>query len=115
MTQLYRFLSASGRLLYVGISSNAFARAREHGREAIWFRMVRLIAISRYPSREAALKAESVAINEEHPLYNRNGEYAVDTTKFSAPPAATTWELRQLKRTVVQLQRRLAHKTKGTK
>lgn len=70
MVNLYRFFDGDGRLLYVGISSNAIRRLRQHATSASWFDFVRRITIDPIGSREDALRAERDAILNEKPVYN---------------------------------------------
>lgn len=71
MVQLYRHFDATGRLLYVGISFSAIARAMQHRSDAEWWLQIARIEIVNYSSRAAALKAERAAIQEERPSYNK--------------------------------------------
>lgn len=67
---LYRFLNASGDLLYVGISMSALTRFRTHRLRSHWFRQVATVHVSHFATRREALDAESEAIRSEHPRYN---------------------------------------------
>lgn len=69
MTDLYRYLSADGRLLYVGVSLNAALRAGAH-RLRPWWHEVATITVEHYDDRGAALDAERRAILTERPAYN---------------------------------------------
>ena len=69
-TDLYRYFDDEGRLLYVGISFSAFARAVQHKRESVWFPKATFMTVEQYSSRKAACKAEEKAIKSEHPMFN---------------------------------------------
>lgn len=69
-TYLYRHFDGYGRLLYVGISSNAIARLAGHKASSVWFPQIRRVEIEPYPDRAAALAAERTAIDMEKPIYN---------------------------------------------
>jgi excinuclease UvrABC nuclease subunit len=68
---LYRHFSADGTLLYCGISLDAITRQGAHERLAGWFKQVRRIEITSYPTRTEAAAAEIVAIQNEKPRHNR--------------------------------------------
>lgn len=69
-TDLYRFYDSSGRLLYVGISFHAVARASQHRREKNWWPQVARMDVEHLPTRSAAVAAELHAIRTEHPAHN---------------------------------------------
>jgi hypothetical protein len=71
-TDLYRHFSASGELLYVGISKSAIGRLRTHAK-AEWASKISRIEIEQFPDRATALAAERCAIRTEKPLHNING------------------------------------------
>lgn len=68
---LYRFFGADGKLLYVGISADAFNRAKGHASTSDWSDEAASMTVTRYPTRFAAMKAERQAIGVECPLYNK--------------------------------------------
>lgn len=70
MTQLYRHFDRRDRLLYVGLSINAMHRGHGHKRK-VWFTRVSKMLIENYPTKEAAMMAERVAITKERPLFNK--------------------------------------------
>lgn len=70
-TTLYRHFDARGGLLYVGISRNESDRFRQHKRESRWAHEVARVSTEEFPTRKAALVAESFAIVRERPLYNK--------------------------------------------
>jgi predicted GIY-YIG superfamily endonuclease len=61
-TALYRHFDALGTLLYVGISNNHLRRLAQHQEGAKWAEQIARVAIERFPTRQAALEAESQAI-----------------------------------------------------
>ena len=70
--QLYRHFSATGELLYVGISLGAILRLRQHrAMSSPWILDVARIEIQTYPSRAEAAAAEREAIKTEKPKYNK--------------------------------------------
>lgn len=71
ITQLYRFFSQNGTLLYVGISLSALSRYRNHKTSANWWLEISSIQVVNYPSKELAVAAEKEAIISERPLYNQ--------------------------------------------
>lgn len=66
-TQLYRHYDKDGLLLYVGISSNFFARPHKNSK---WFYRIATITIEHYETRNLALEAETAAIVAEKPVFN---------------------------------------------
>lgn len=69
-TKLYRYFSAGGELLYIGISVCALRRLEQHG-GATWIDDVRRVEIQNFTSRTEAVHAEGVAIKAEKPKYNK--------------------------------------------
>lgn len=67
---LYRFYGADRDLLYIGISLHPFQRMGQHRTDKSWWGEVSKVTIDRYPSRQAVLAAERVAIKVENPKYN---------------------------------------------
>ena len=68
---LYRFFSATGELLYVGISANAYRRAGQHRTRAEWWHEAVTMTMQHgYDNAQSAHKAELEAIREESPRYN---------------------------------------------
>jgi hypothetical protein len=72
-TDLYRFYDHDGRLLYVGISFSAVARASQHRAEKPWWPDVANMTVEHLPSRAAAMAAELAAIRTEKPIHNVAG------------------------------------------
>ena len=75
MQAVYRMFSVSGRLLYVGVTSNLATRLASHA-EKRWFPLVATITLTWYPNRETAEQAERAAIEAEHPWINISGRSA---------------------------------------
>jgi hypothetical protein len=69
-TDLYRHFSASGELLYVGISHSTLMRLRSHMRSSPWAHEITRIEIEKFLTNEAARAAETLAIQTEHPRCN---------------------------------------------
>lgn len=67
---LYRFYSATGQLLYVGITSNPGSRFKQHQQDKPWWHDVAGISVEQHGSRDAALAAEARAIAVENPQHN---------------------------------------------
>jgi GIY-YIG catalytic domain len=94
MTTLYRAYDAADRLLYVGIADKLVTeRLLQHsspgsfighwilnGDSLIgarwgggWTDDMTTVRVKHYDDRKAAMAAESAAIRDEHPLFNRSG------------------------------------------
>jgi hypothetical protein len=84
--QLYRQFAKDGSLLYVGISNNALYRNGRHSSRP-WAKLVSKIEITDYPSRDAALEAETLAIQTENPRCNNLG--------FTTPPPMAPAQFRK--------------------
>jgi hypothetical protein len=69
VTYLYRYFTDAGRLLYTGISNQPSARHWAH-RNQIWWPHAALIRYERFPTREVALIAETISIEDENADYN---------------------------------------------
>jgi len=69
-TALYRHYDSTGTLLYVGISLSVINRLSKHNLNSNWFSDIAKIEIDWLDNRKAALFAEGVAINTEHPRFN---------------------------------------------
>jgi hypothetical protein len=70
MVDLYRHLGDDNKLLYVGISFNALVRLKSHKHNSSWYDKVKSVVIEKYETRDDALIAEKVAIENEKPLFN---------------------------------------------
>lgn len=66
---LYRFWSADGRLLYVGITYRIEHRFSRHSKVKPWDEIAS-VTIEHHPSRQEAEEAEKRAIQAEHPRWN---------------------------------------------
>jgi hypothetical protein len=67
---LYRCYSASGELLYIGITRSPGRRMRQHSREKPWWPEVAVMKWEHYPSSAELEDAERKAIQHERPKYN---------------------------------------------
>lgn len=74
-TALYRHFDEDGVLLYVGITNKPDTRRRAHQKRAVWaeFADQTREEVKWYSTRQAALEAETEAIETEKPLFNRLG------------------------------------------
>jgi hypothetical protein len=68
---IYRCFDADGVLLYVGCSRNPERRMDGHRSRSTWASQVARRADEWFPTVEAALGAEYMAIVDENPLHNR--------------------------------------------
>jgi predicted GIY-YIG superfamily endonuclease len=91
---LYRFYDADRALLYVGISRNLADRWNWHRCKTDWYSRARYVALSFYPDRHDAFRAEASAIRAQNPLFNvlrckpaRSKKDRVDDSLY-APPLA---------------------------
>lgn len=80
-TALYRHFDSAGALLYVGISLNALLRLSQH-KTAPWFREIARVEIEWHDTREAAISAESAAIRDEGPRWNKAGAFDPEFRAF---------------------------------
>ena len=69
---LYRYFDANGGLLYIGVSKQPVQRLGEHRGED-WSGEIARIDVAYFPTRDAALNAEQIAIARERPRHNRDG------------------------------------------
>lgn len=69
-TGLYRWFDAEGRLLYVGISADMWARQGSHARKSTFIEFAVGSTIEWFDSRAEAEAAELEAIGKEKPLFN---------------------------------------------
>jgi len=67
---LYRFYSATGQLLYVGITMSPPKRFAQHSKDKSWWGEVSGITVETFISREELELAERRAIQVERPKYN---------------------------------------------
>lgn len=105
-TDLYRYYDVDGRLLYVGISFSAFARAERHRRKAEWWGRAVTMKIEHHESRETALVAEARAIRNEMPIHNKalNGEQRRRLTATQTYCVDQVAEMTHLKRRTVEIE-----------
>lgn len=66
---LYRIFGADDELLYIGVAWNLGYRFATHQRKP-WWPEVRRLTFEVHSDRNAALRAETLAIAEENPKYN---------------------------------------------
>ena len=69
-TALYRLFDAKNELLYVGIAKSFGVRWDQHAKVQPWWPDVHHQAVEWLPDRDAAFRAETEAIRQEHPRYN---------------------------------------------
>lgn len=90
---VYRIFDSQGRLLYVGMSANAFKRIDQHRSDyQPWIPIADHIEVTRYRNRRSAAYMEALIINEESPAWNVRNESkslakyeAADLTPIEAP------------------------------
>lgn len=71
-TSVYRMYDADRCLLYVGATGHPSSRIGHHSRKPWWRHVVR-IDFEHFDAPKDALREESRAIAEEHPLFNVRG------------------------------------------
>jgi hypothetical protein len=69
-TQLYRHFGAADDLLYVGISLSAVHRLSQHCAASPWAHEIVRVSVELFPTREAAMEAERLAVESENPRHN---------------------------------------------
>lgn len=71
-TAVYKYYNVTGRALRIGITDNPERRAKEYANTTLWWSQVdhTRTQIDWYSNREEALNAETVAIENERPLFN---------------------------------------------
>lgn len=68
---VYRIYDATGALLYVGCSWNAFSRVPQHKHEhRPWFPLAATVDVDTFPDLRTARLVEALAIAEERPAWN---------------------------------------------
>ena len=67
---LYRHFNVVNQLLYVGVTASPGSRIHEHAANSGWFDKISNITIERYDTKDLALAAERLAIENESPKYN---------------------------------------------
>lgn len=68
---VYRCWDENGWLLYIGATNGLKSRMYHHKSRSPWWGDVRRITTTSYSNRSYALAAESAAIADESPLYNK--------------------------------------------
>lgn len=69
---LYRCFDTDGKLIYIGQSMSIASRLQKHERKSTWWQQVSQITFERgYESREQLIAAETRAIQNEKPRYNK--------------------------------------------
>lgn len=69
-TALYRWFDEDGALIYVGISSNVYARSVAHAKASAWSEFASHCTVDWFSTRAAALAAEVTTIHAELPVFN---------------------------------------------
>jgi predicted GIY-YIG superfamily endonuclease len=72
---VYRCFDVSGRLLYVGCTSDLAARLKAHAAQSFWARSVANVKACVFPTAVAGLAAERRVIREENPRFNITGRW----------------------------------------
>lgn len=86
---LYRFFSAGGELLYVGITNDPWRRFSQHRSQKDWWADVSTICQQSFTTLDELKCAEKRAIQSENPRYNK--QFATtDQVQASAPQFVTT-------------------------
>lgn len=70
---VYHVYDISGDLIYVGCTSNLFARLRAHQTTSWWAHQGAHVVAKVYPQRFIAFDVERKAIQSGHPRWNLNG------------------------------------------
>ena len=70
-TTLYRYFDSEGQLLYVGITGDNTKRQSQHRRNSFWFGLIGSATFEHYDSKDEALNAETIAIENESPKHNQ--------------------------------------------
>ncbi|MEV7840211.1 GIY-YIG nuclease family protein [Streptomyces albidoflavus] len=68
---VYRIYGDGGRLLYIGSSERPRQRWHEHRSRTVWWPLARAYSLTWLASREAAYRAEELAVASEAPEFNR--------------------------------------------
>lgn len=91
-TFVYRHISATGDLLYAGITSDIWRRMGQHAAAAIWWPSVARIEWDVYELRREAEYVEAWLIHEYLPPHNRHGKGGTRIPKPYIPPPERTHE-----------------------
>jgi predicted GIY-YIG superfamily endonuclease len=68
---LYRFYSALGELLYIGITNDPWRRFSQHRSQKDWWNEVSTICQQSFATADELKTAEKMAIQSENPRYNK--------------------------------------------
>lgn len=68
---VYRCLSPTGDVLYIGCTITGGQRLAQHRSSSAWWSEVGTVEIQHFASKDEALLAEAHAIREERPAHNR--------------------------------------------
>ena len=105
-TQLYRCYAVDGALLYVGVSYSTVVRFAKH-RKTGWSGSVGNIKVEMFPTRQAALTAELIAIRDERPRFNVIGiSKPPKPPKIPRPPSTPQLSIRLAPDVVEYLRKR---------
>lgn len=72
-TAVYRLCTASGEVLYVGITADLKQRFADHRNDKPWWSEVRWASVEWFEDRPTAARVEAEQIAAEDPPYNRLG------------------------------------------
>lgn len=92
VTTVYRFYSAGGDLLYVGVTDDPPSRFATHRRTQPWWPEVDRTVVRTYPRRDQALAVEQHIIDADSPRYNRQPGALRDAVSAAAERAAEAVE-----------------------
>lgn len=91
-TAVYQFFDADHALLYVGVSRSLADRWDYHRCRTAWYSQAKWVALSFYPERHLAFRAENGVIVRDNPQFNvirpnpRRGRWNT-ANPLDAPPA----------------------------
>lgn len=95
---VYRFFDDDDRLLYVGVAADVGRRIAQHRVTASWWPEATRGEFRCYPSREAALQAEALAIAVERPGRNLVRPHVREDRAAELSPAEQTRLVTELER-----------------
>jgi len=81
-TILYRYFDSEDRLLYVGITGDNTKRQSQHRRNSFWFGEIATANFEHYETREEALEAETLAIQNEKPMHNIQKGFVIQHSPY---------------------------------
>ena len=67
---VYRLYDQQDRLIYVGCTHDLVSRLKTHQKTAWWYPQIARISTQQHQGRGAALKAETLIRNTQHPRWN---------------------------------------------